>query len=153
MKILNSTTPIITLVMEENEKNVSMIGGDKVEVIIVSEGAESIDREAFRLCPNLKELHLPKSIKYLGDRIFKPDYSEVKIIYEGSLEDFKKIDYEREVYIPGPYDRYPYYSDYGASSEFQRFYRLYDNYEMYCEVYCKEDSSQFTLGSKDKHLR
>lgn len=148
MKILNSDTPIITIEMENNETEVSIIGGNKVEIIIIKEGAKKISNEAFRHCPNLKELHLPKSITFIGDRIFKTDYSEVKIIYEGSLEDFKKIDYEREIYIPGSYDRYPYYSSYGASSETQRFYRRYDNVLMWCEVYCKEDNKTITLGKK-----
>ena len=109
--------------MDENEKTVDMIGDNKVETIIIEEGAESIANEAFRLCPNLKKLYLPKTIKYIGDRIFKRDYSEVQIYYDGSTEEFMKIDFEREVYIPSKYDRYPYYSDYGASSEYQRFYR------------------------------
>ena len=134
--------------MENNEKTVTMIGDNKVEVIIIQEGAEIIEKSAFKYCPNLKEVYLPKSIKYIGDAIFKTEYSEVKIIYEGSLEDFKKIDYEREIYIPGKYDKYPYYSDYGASSETQKFYRLYDNVLMWCEVYCKEDNQVLTLGNK-----
>ena len=91
---------------------------------------------------------MPKTITYIGDRIFKADYSEVKIIYDGSSEDFQKIDYEREIYIPGKYDRYPYYSDYGASSETQRFYRRYDNVLMWCEVYCKKDGETITFGKK-----
>lgn len=148
MKILNSDTPIITIQMENDETNVSMIRGNKVEVIIIEDGAKQIERESFRLCPNLKELHLPKSITYIGDRIFKTDYSEVKIIYKGSQEDFMKIDFEREKYIPSKYDRYPYYSDYGASSETERFYRRYDNVLMWCEVYCQEDGKVLTFGKK-----
>ena len=125
-----------------------MIRNDKVETIIILEGAKKIEKEAFRLCPNLKELHLPKTITYIGDKIFKTDYSEVKIIYDGSIEDFKKIDYERERYIPRKYDRYPYYSDFGASSETERFYRRYDNVLMWCEVFCKQDHKVITFGEK-----
>lgn len=109
---------------------------------------QKIDNEAFRLCPNLKELYLPKSITYIGDRIFTTDYSLVKIIYKGSSEEFQKIDYEREIYIPGSYDRYPYYSSYGASSETQRFYRRYDNVLMYCEVFCQKDNKTLIFGEK-----
>lgn len=149
MKISNSTSHKITISMDDNETSVAMIYENKVEVIIIKEGAKRIENEAFRHCPNLKELHLPKSITYIGDKIFKIDYSEVKIFYEGSLEDFKKIDYEREKYIPGSYDKYPYYSDFGASSETQRFYRRYDNVLMWCEVYCKQDKTTLTLGKKN----
>ena len=91
---------------------------------------------------------LPKFIKYIGDRIFKTDYSEVKIIYAGSSEDFQKIDYEREKYIPGKFDRYHYYSDYGASSDTERFYRRYDNVLIWCEVFCKGDNKTLTFGEK-----
>lgn len=148
MKILNSTTPKITLQMENDETTIYMVGGNKAEIIIVEEGAKKIDNEAFRLCPNLKELYLPKSITYIGDRIFTTDYSEVKIIYKGSSEEFQKIDYEREMYIPGSYDRYPYYSSYGASSETERFYRRYDNVLMYCEVFCQKDNKTLIFGEK-----
>jgi hypothetical protein len=104
-----------------------MIGGNKVEDIIVGEEAERIANEAFRLCLNLKELYLPKTIKCIGKGIFTTDYSEVTVYYDGSAEEFMKIDFEREVHIPSKYDRYLYYSDYRASSEYQRFYRRYDN--------------------------
>ena len=40
MKILNSETSIITLEMENNETAVTMIGGNKVEIIIIKEGAK-----------------------------------------------------------------------------------------------------------------
>lgn len=148
MQILNSNKSKITIKMDENEKTVDMIGGNKVETIIIEEGAESIANEAFRLCPNLKKLYLLKKIKYIGDRIFKSDYSEVQIYYDGSTEEFMKIDFEREVYIPSKYDRYPYYSDYGASSEYQRFYRRYDAVLMWCEVICNKDKKILTFGEK-----
>ena len=151
MQILNSNTSKITIKMDENEKTVDMIGDNKVETIIIEEGAESIANEAFRLCPNLKKLYLPKTIKYIGDRIFKRDYSEVQIYYDGSTEEFMKIDFEREVYIPSKYDRYPYYSDYGASSEYQRFYRRYDDVLMWCEVICKKDKKKLTFGEKSNY--
>ena len=75
MKILNSDTPKITLEMEDNETTVRSIGGKKVEIIIIKDGAKSIERGAFTYCPNLKEIYLPKSINYIGDSIFKSDYS------------------------------------------------------------------------------
>lgn len=148
MKVLNSATSIITLEMENNETEVSMVDGDNVEVIIIKEGAKMIHNQAFRYCTKLKELYLPRSITFIGDRIFKPEYSEVKIFYKGSLKEFQKIDYEREVYIPGRYDSYPYYSDYGATSDTEMFYRLYDSVLMYCEVYCEKDKKTLILGEK-----
>lgn len=39
MQILNSSTSRITIKMDENEKTVDMIGGNKVETIIIEEGA------------------------------------------------------------------------------------------------------------------
>ena len=148
MKILNSDTPKITLEMEDNETTVRSIGGKKVEIIIIKDGAKSIERGAFAYCPNLKEIYLPKSINYIGDSIFKSDYSEVKIYYDGSSEEFQQIDYEREKYNPGKYDGYPYYSDFGASSETERFYRRYDDVLMWCEVYCRKDNKVLTFGKK-----
>lgn len=149
MKILNSDTAHITIKMEKGETNVDMIGGNKVETITILEGAKKICNGAFKYCPNVKLIYLPKSITYIGDKIFKSDYSEVKIIYDGTSDDFQKIDYKREVYIPGKYDRYPYYSDYGASSDDERFYRRYDNVLMWCEVYCKKDGKTLTFGNKE----
>lgn len=72
----------------------------------------------------------------------------MKIIYEGSSEDFQKIDYEREKYVPGMYDKYPYYSDYGSTNDTEKFYRLYDNVLMWCEIFCKKDKKTLTLGEK-----
>lgn len=40
MKILNSTTPKITLQMENDETTIYMVGGNKVKIIIVEEGAK-----------------------------------------------------------------------------------------------------------------
>ena len=116
--------------------------------IYVEDGFDGICEHAFRGCGKLKTLHLPKSITYLGNEIFQEKYSEVKIIYDGSSEDFKKIGAVREVYESGPYDRYPYYSDYGASCKEERFYAMYDNYDMFCEVTCKEDGVCLTYGTK-----
>lgn len=40
MKILNSETTMITIEMVNNKTNVEMIGGNKVEVIIIKDGAK-----------------------------------------------------------------------------------------------------------------
>ena len=37
---------------------------------------------------------------------------------------------------------------YGASSEYQRFYRRYDNILMWCEVICKKDKRNLHLEKK-----
>ena len=139
---------IVTIKPEENDTRIEIVGGNNIEVIVIEEGIKKLEKGSLRFCPKLKEVHLPKSVTYLGDKLFQEKYSEIKFIYEGTSEEFKQISYEREIYIPGSYDRYPYYSSYGASSETERFYRLYDSVYMWCEVYCKGDNTTLTYGEK-----
>lgn len=47
MLILIYNKSRITIKMDENEKTVGMIGGNKVETIIIEEGAESIRMKPF----------------------------------------------------------------------------------------------------------
>lgn len=55
------------------------------------------------------QYRLPRSLKKLGENVF---YYEVKLIYPGSSEEFKKLATVREesVYESYGYDRSPYYS-------------------------------------------
>lgn len=149
MKIIDNNG-ILRVEKEGDEVTVMRIFSN-AHTIFVEDGFERIYERAFRGCEKLKTLHLPKSIRYLGSQIFQEKYSEVKIVYAGSSDDFKKIDLVREVYESGPYDRYPYYSDYGASYKEERFYAMYDSYDMWCEVLCKEDNVLLTYGSKKNH--
>ena len=60
--------------------------------ITIPEGVEQINFRAFAECPRLREVYLPSTIKTLKGAIFMHCPQLQKIVYNGSSEDFNKID-------------------------------------------------------------
>lgn len=60
--------------------------------IKIPEGVEQLNFRCFAECPRLKEVYLPSTVKTLKGAIFMHCPQLEKIVYNGSSEDFNKID-------------------------------------------------------------
>lgn len=60
--------------------------------VIVPEGCKEIRCKAFAFCKGLIFVNLPKSIEFLDSAIFSGSHALSEIRYNGTLEEFSKID-------------------------------------------------------------
>lgn len=63
--------------------------------IVLKEGVKEIEGLAFMLCSNLMQVTLPKSLKKVGYGVFNECKLLNKVIYNGSIADWCKIDFTR----------------------------------------------------------
>ncbi len=67
-------------------------GAENLKVAILKEGVEEIGQGAFRGDLELKELHLPSTLKKIGNYAFyNGEYEVDKIYYNGTREDWAKV--------------------------------------------------------------
>ncbi len=71
-------------------------GFSRIARIILPDGIESIGREAFAYCGNLNAIVIPKSVKRIGESIIFGTNNLTKIYYEGSSDDWQKVDISSE---------------------------------------------------------
>ena len=115
--------------------------------LVIPEGICVIEKRAFvHLGVSYCLYRLPGSLKKLGENVF---YYEVKLIYPGSSEEFKKLATVREesVYESYGYDRSPYYS--GGSSWVTR-YHCFDSSSNSIEVLCESDGVTLLYGKRHR---
>lgn len=67
-------------------------GNDKVTDIILHSGIHNLPNAAFKGCTNLKRLTIPKSVKKIGRDVFADCDFLQDVYYEGTLEQWRKID-------------------------------------------------------------
>lgn len=67
-------------------------GNDKVTDIILRSGVWGIPDAAFKGCTNLKRLTIPKNVKKIGQDVFAGCDSLEDVYYEGTKEDWEKIE-------------------------------------------------------------
>jgi len=67
-------------------------GNDKVTDIILHSGVWGIPDAAFKGCTNLKRLTIPKNVKKIGQDVFAGCDSLEDVYYEGTREDWEKIE-------------------------------------------------------------
>ena len=67
-----------------------------LENVIIQDGLEVIERNVFMACFKLKQIHLPKSLKKIDvdlfDSIDLDMYKDIQIFYDGTKEDWRKVD-------------------------------------------------------------
>lgn len=79
---------------------------DELTEIIIPEGIEKIERDAFADCYNLKTLNLPSTLKWVEEDAFQACSNLHTVTYRGSVEDWCYIVFEGlvecdELYIEG----------------------------------------------------
>ena len=67
-------------------------GNDKVTDIILHSGVWGIPEGAFKGCANLKRLTIPKNVKKIGRDVFAGCVSLEDVYYEGTMEQWEKIE-------------------------------------------------------------
>ena len=67
-------------------------GNDKITDIILHSGVWGIPDGAFKGCTNLKRLTIPKNVKKIGQDVFAGCDSLEDVYYEGTREDWEKIE-------------------------------------------------------------
>lgn len=67
-------------------------GNDKVTDIILHSNIRRIPDAAFKGCTNLKRLTIPKNVKKIGQDVFAGCESLEDVYYEGTREDWEKIE-------------------------------------------------------------
>ena len=107
-------------VLTENETRLTSFidNFDCREELTVPEGIEVICSDAFEYFQSLKTVNFPRSLKVIENALFKAQRSgKMRINYAGTSDEFIALAKPiiTEEYVPGTYDRYPYYSDAGAS--------------------------------------
>lgn len=69
---------------------------NNLEVIHLPDNLEKIDNQAFNKCHNLKSIYLNNKIKYIseyfGDAAFSNKRDKLKIIYNGTIEEWNNIE-------------------------------------------------------------
>ena len=137
-----------------DEKGNILFSGDYypyVKEIVLASGITAICKGFFWGFNNLEKLYIPKTCTRLEKAILPEKNGEIAITYEGSSEDFLKMGKMQEVYVSGPYDRYPYYSDYGASMEIEQFC-LRNEKLLPCRVYCEEDGVTLVYDKSEPRI-
>ena len=81
--------------------------GIDVEEVIFEEGCEVIFNNVFSMCPELKSVHFPKSLRKIASRVFNGCTNLDKIHYAGTVEDWKSIHLGRMWFTANP----QYYRD------------------------------------------
>ena len=114
---------------------------DLVELHI-PEGATTVASYCFRYCRNIKKIHMPASVTYLGHAIFYGTYANVEIHYAGTSEQFKIIGAHRkvqkEVQVPGKYDHQPYNNPEGTYYKTETVTEHFDSFCTSCTVICSD---------------
>ena len=67
-------------------------GNDKVTEIILHSGIYNLPNVAFKGCTSLTRLSIPKSVKKIGRDVFSGCDSLEDVYYEGTIEQWKKIE-------------------------------------------------------------
>lgn len=67
-------------------------GNDKVTDIILHSGVRGLPDGAFKGCANLKRLTIPKNVKKIGRDVFAGCVSLEDVYYEGTMEQWEKIE-------------------------------------------------------------
>jgi len=120
-------------------------GGSEYGELFIPEGIEEIENGAFDyLGLYYHTFHFPRSLKALGEKLFD---SSVKIFYEGSSEEFMKLDKVREESVceSDGYDHYPYYS---GGSRWVTRYHSFDEGVSEVEVHCMDDGITLLYGKE-----
>ena len=70
-----------------------------LESVVVEDGVETIDDNAFGDCENLRYVKLPASLKYVYNGLFSGCVSLDKVYFDGTVDMWSKIDlgYENSV--------------------------------------------------------
>ena len=77
----------------KNENNFDY--GSVVKKVIIEEGVETLEDNALAYTSDLSEVQLPSTTKFLGKNLFSRnfygDLKKLTIIYNGTMDDFKKL--------------------------------------------------------------
>lgn len=68
------------------------LDSSSIETFCIPEGIHAISTQAFQFCSKLKQVYIPKSIKYIGEYAFYYSENLKDITYEGSPEKWKSVD-------------------------------------------------------------
>lgn len=138
---------------EDGEVKLSCFGEEnrEVTVLFVAEGIEVIEEDSLRNFLYVLEINLPRSLKSLPDGLFsKLESNKIRVNYAGNSADFIALAKPTitQEYVPGSFDHYPYYSDYGAT--YRDVILAFDNGCDEVEVFCAEDEVYLYYGKKYK---
>jgi len=124
----------------------------EIKEIHVPAGTTELPTEAYAFCYSLKKLYIPKSVKKLGGRLFV-NIDGIDVYYEGSSKAWKKLcapkAEKQQVYVAGPFDKYPYYNSEGSHYEEQTVTVNFAESGWNIRVHCEEDGQ--TLIYKEFH--
>jgi len=101
---------------------------NNIEELIIPEGVTSIGCNAFRNCKNIKIISLPKSLKFIDESAFEDTVAK-EVYYNGTYDDWKKIDIRDEDYSLMSYIDRPTYIDTSPVKYNNDFYLLDQNGE------------------------
>mgnify|MGYP002523249591 CR=1 FL=1 len=70
------------------------MGNKKITSLVIPDGVEKIGEGCFLSCPNLREVHLPKSLKTVKSEAFSQCKKLKKVYYNGDLSSWLNIDFD-----------------------------------------------------------
>ena len=123
---------------------------------VLPKGLKKIEEMAFYNCKNLREAVFPDTLKFIGDDIFAFSSDDIRIEYEGSSKQWRKlvegVTDKRSELKRGQWDKYPYYNDEGSEYVEVTYEVHFDGYCDKIEVFCKKDGKTlyYGWGNKDK---
>ena len=144
---------VFSFVLGEGEDSLSSFyirKNTQMQKAIFPQGLKRVEEMAFYNCKALKEVVFPDTLEYLGNDIFAFSSDDIRIEYEGSSKQWRKLvegvtdtRYELE---RGEWDKYPYYNSQGSSYVETTYEVHFDGYCDKIEVFCKKDGKTLYYG-------
>ena len=128
----------------------SFFDHDDLEELFIPESITKIEKSGLAYCDNLKKVHMPVTVEYLGDGIFYGLRQTIEIYYDGTAEQFIKISKRtviKDVQVPGKYDVQPYCNSEGTYYKKEKVVESFDHFCADCKVICA-DGQVLSYGYK-----